>query len=313
MPVKIPSTLPARATLERENVFVMGEERAARQDIRPMRVAILNLMPTKIATETQLLRLLGNSALQVDVTLLHTATHESKNVDAEHLLEHYTTFERVRDQKFDGLIITGAPVEQMPFEEVDYWPEIAAIIDWAETAVSSTLNICWGAQAALYRRYGIPKHPLPRKMFGVFEHRTLAPTDRLMRGFDDVFLAPHSRHTEVRRADIDKVGEIAILAESDEAGVYIVGSSDGRHVFVTGHSEYDPLTLKAEYDRDVARGLPIDVPKNYYPDDDPSRAPQVRWRGHANLLFANWLNYHVYQVTPFHPGDIPVGAMHTDF
>lgn len=313
MPVKIPSTLPARATLERENVFVMGEERAARQDIRPMRVAILNLMPTKIATETQLLRLLGNSALQVDVTLLHTATHESKNVDAEHLLEHYTTFERVRDRKFDGLIITGAPVEQMPFEEVDYWPEIAAIIDWAETAVSSTLNICWGAQAALYRRYGIPKHPLPRKMFGVFEHRTLAPTDRLMRGFDDVFLAPHSRHTEVRRADIDKVGEIAILAESDEAGVYIVGSSDGRHVFVTGHSEYDPLTLKAEYDRDVARGLPIDVPKNYYPDDDPSRAPLVRWRGHANLLFANWLNYHVYQVTPFHPGDIPVGAMHSDF
>ena len=313
MPVKIPSTLPPRATLERENVFVMGEERAARQDIRPMRVAILNLMPTKIATETQLLRLLGNSALQVDVTLLHTATHESKNVDAEHLLEHYTTFERVRDQKFDGLIITGAPVEQMEFEEVDYWPEIATIIDWAETAVSSTLNICWGAQAALYRRYGIPKHPLSRKMFGVFEHRTLAPTDRLMRGFDDVFLAPHSRHTEVRRADIDKVGEIAILAESDEAGVYIVGSSDGRHVFVTGHSEYDPLTLKTEYDRDVARGLPIDVPKNYYPDDDPSRAPLVRWRGHASLLFANWLNYHVYQVTPFHPGDIPVGAMHTDF
>ena len=313
MPVKIPSTLPARATLERENVFVMGEERAARQDIRPMRVAILNLMPTKIATETQLLRLLGNSALQVDVTLLHTATHESKNVDAEHLLEHYTTFERVRDQKFDGLIITGAPVEQMEFEEVDYWPEIATIIDWAETAVSSTLNICWGAQAALYRRYGIPKHPLSRKMFGVFEHRTLAPTDRLMRGFDDVFLAPHSRHTEVRRADIDKVGEIAILAESDEAGVYIVGSSDGRHVFVTGHSEYDPLTLKTEYDRDVARGLPIDVPKKYYPDDDPSRAPLVRWRGHASLLFANWLNYHVYQVTPFHPGDIPVGAMHTDF
>ena len=278
-----------------------------------MRVAILNLMPTKIATETQLLRLLGNSALQIDVTLLHTATHESKNVDAEHLLEHYTTFERVRDQKFDGLIITGAPVEQMPFEEVDYWPEIAAIIDWAETAVSSTLNICWGAQAALYRRYGIPKYPLPRKMFGVFEHRTLAPTDRLMRGFDDVFLAPHSRHTEVRRADVDKVGEIAILAESDEAGVYIVGSSDGRHVFVTGHSEYDPLTLKAEYDRDVARGLPIGVPKNYYPGDDPSQAPLVRWRGHANLLFVNWLNYHVYQVTPFHPGDIPVGAMHSDF
>ena len=313
MPVKIPSTLPARATLERENVFVMGEERAAHQDIRPMRVAILNLMPTKIATETQLLRLLGNSALQVDVTLLHTASHESRNTDAEHLLQHYTTFDEVRDEKFDGLIITGAPVEQMAFEEVDYWPEVAAIIDWAESSVSSTFNICWGAQAALYRRYGVPKHPLPRKMFGVFEHRTLAPRDRLLRGFDDLFMAPHSRHTEVRREDIDKVGEIAILAESDEAGVYIVGSKDGRHVFVTGHSEYDPLTLKAEYERDVAKGLPIEVPKNYYRGDDPSGPPLVRWRGHASLLFANWLNYHVYQVTPFHPGDIPVGAMHTDF
>jgi homoserine O-succinyltransferase len=313
MPVKIPSTLPARATLESENVFVMGEERAAHQDIRPMRVAILNLMPTKIATETQLLRLLGNSSLQVDVTLLHTASHASKNTDADHLLKHYTTFDRVRDEKFDGLIITGAPVEQMDFEDVDYWPEIAAIIDWADTAVSSTFNICWGAQAALYRKYGIPKYPLPKKMFGVFEHRTLAPRDRLMRGFDDVFLAPHSRHTEVRRADIERVAEIDILAESDEAGVYIVGSRDGRHVFVTGHSEYDPLTLKAEYDRDVAKGLPVDVPCNYYPDDDPSKPPMVRWRGHANLLYANWLNYHVYQVTPFHPGDIPVGAMHTDF
>jgi homoserine O-succinyltransferase len=313
MPVRIPSTLPARAVLERENVFVMGEERAARQDIRPMRVAILNLMPTKVATETQLLRLLGNTPLQIDVTLLHTATHESKNVAAEHLLEHYSTFEQVRHEKFDGLVITGAPVEQMPFEEVDYWPEVAAIIDWADEAVSSTMNICWGGQAALYRRYGIPKYPLPRKMFGVFEHRTLAPTDRLLRGFDDVFLAPHSRHTEVRRADIERVGEVAILAESDEAGVYLVGSRDGRHVFVTGHSEYDPLTLKAEYDRDVARGLPIDVPRNYYPDDDPSRPPLVRWRGHANLLFANWLNYLVYQVTPFHTGDIPAGAMHADF
>lgn len=313
MPVRIPSTLPARATLERENVFVMGEERAARQDIRPMRVAILNLMPTKVATETQLLRLLGNTPLQIDVTLLHTATHESKNVAPEHLLEHYTTFEQVRDEKFDGLVITGAPVEQMPFEEVDYWSEVAAIIDWADEAVSSTLNICWGAQAALYRRYRIPKHPLPRKMFGVFEHRTLAPTDRLLRGFDDVFFAPHSRHTEVRRADIERIDEVRILAESDEAGVYLAASTNGRHVFVTGHSEYDPLTLKAEYDRDVSRGLPIEVPRNYYPDDDPSRPPLVRWRGHANLLFANWLNYHVYQVTPFHPRDIPAGAIHTDF
>ncbi len=313
MPVKIPSTLPARATLESENVFVMGEERAAHQDIRPMRVAILNLMPTKVATETQLLRLIGNSPLQVDITLLHTASYESRNTAAEHLLEHYTTFDRIRDQKFDGLIITGAPVEQMPFESVDYWPEIAAIVDWADRAVSSTLNICWGAQAALYHRYGIPKYPLERKMFGVFEHRALAPRERLLRGFDDVFLAPHSRHTEVRRADIERVDDLAILSESDEAGVYIVASRDGRHVFVTGHSEYDPLTLKAEYDRDVAKHLPIDVPRNYFPGDDPTQPPLVRWRGHANLLFSNWLNYHVYQVTPFHPGDIPVGAMHTDF
>ncbi len=313
MPVKIPSTLPARATLESENVFVMGEERAAHQDIRPMRVAILNLMPTKIATETQLLRLLGNSSLQVDVTLLHTSTYESQNVDAEHLLNHYDTFEEICHEKFDGLIITGAPVEQMEFEEVDYWPELTRIMDWAETNVYSTFNICWGAQAALYHRHGIPKYPLPRKMFGVFEHRTLAPTERLLRGFDDIFLAPHSRHTEIRRADIEKVGDLNILAESNESGVYIVGSKDGRHIFVTGHSEYDPLTLKSEYDRDVKKGLPIHVPKNYYPNDDPSQTPQVRWRGHASLLYANWLNYYVYQVTPFDPQDIPQGATHSDF
>ena len=313
MPVKIPSTLPARATLESENVFVMGEERATHQDIRPLRVAILNLMPTKIATETQLLRLLGNSSLQVDVTLLHTATHESQNVDANHLLNHYDTFEDVRSEKFDGLIITGAPVEQMEFEEVDYWPELIRIMDWAETNVFSTFNICWGAQAALNHRYGIPKYPLPRKMFGVFEHRTLVPTERLLRGFDDTFLAPHSRHTEIRRADIEKVSDIQILSESDEAGVYIVGSRDGRHVFVTGHSEYDPLTLKSEYDRDMSKGLPIHVPKNYYPNDDPSQTPHVRWRGHASLLYANWLNYYVYQVTPFDPKDIPQGAIHSDF
>ena len=313
MPVKIPSTLPARATLESENVFVMGEERAAHQDIRPLRVAILNLMPTKIATETQLLRLLGNSSLQVDVTLLHTTTYESQNVDADHLLNHYDTFEDVRSEKFDGLIITGAPIEHMQFEKVDYWPELAHIMDWAETNVYSTFNICWGAQAALYHRYGIPKYPLPRKMFGVFEHRTLMPTERLLRGFDDTFLAPHSRHTEIRRADIEKVSDIQILSESDDAGVYIVGSKDGRHIFVTGHSEYDPLTLKGEYDRDVNNGLPIHVPKNYYPKDDPSQIPHVRWRGHANLLYANWLNYYVYQVTPFDPKDIPQGAIHSDF
>jgi len=313
MPVKIPSTLPARATLESENVFVMGEERAAHQDIRPLRVAILNLMPTKIATETQLLRLLGNSSLQVDVTLLHTTTYESQNVDADHLLNHYDTFEDVRSEKFDGLIITGAPIEHMQFEKVDYWPELAHIMDWAETNVYSTFNICWGAQAALYHRYGIPKYPLPRKMFGVFEHHTLLPTERLLRGFDDTFLAPHSRHTEIRRADIEKVSDIQILSESDDAGVYIVGSKDGRHIFVTGHSEYDPLTLKGEYDRDVNKGLPIHVPKNYYPKDDPSQIPHVRWRGHANLLYANWLNYYVYQVTPFDPKDIPQGAIHSDF
>jgi homoserine O-succinyltransferase len=313
MPVKIPNTLPARAILESENVFVMGEERAQHQDIRPLKVAILNLMPTKIATETQLLRLLGNSALQVDVTLLHTATHEAKNTDAEHLLNHYDTFESVRSEKFDGLIITGAPVEQMEFKEVDYWPELTRIMDWAETNVESTFYICWGAQAGLYHRYGVPKYPLPAKMFGVFEHRNLAPTAKLLRGFDDTFMAPHSRHTEIRRADLEKVPDIQIMAESDEAGIYIVGSKDGRHLFITGHSEYDPLTLKAEYDRDVNKGLPIRVPRNYYPNDDPSKPPQVRWRGHASLLFANWLNYYVYQVTPYDLKQIPASATTSDF
>jgi len=313
MPVKIPNTLPARAILEDENVFVMSEERAAHQDIRSLRVAILNLMPTKIATETQLLRLLGNSALQVDVTLLHTVTHAAKNTDAEHLLTHYESLDDVRSQKFDGLIITGAPVEQLDFEEVDYWPELISIMDWAETNVESIFYICWGAQAGLYHRYGIPKYPLSAKMFGVFEHRTLVPTEKLMRGFDDVFLAPHSRHTEIRRADLEKVPELQILAESDEAGVYIVGSKDGRHLYITGHSEYDPLTLKGEYDRDVKKGLPINVPNNYFPNNDPVRFPQVRWRGHANLLYANWLNYYVYQVTPYDPGLIPTDFTHSDF
>ena len=313
MPVKIPASLPARATLEGENVFVMGEERAARQDIRPMRVAILNLMPTKIATETQILRLIGNTALQVDVTLLRTATHDPRNASADHLLKHYRTFEDVRGEKFDGLIITGAPIEQLEFEQVDYWPELVRIMDWAATDVVSTFNICWGAQAALHHLYGIPKHPLPRKLFGVFEHRNLAPTERLLRGFDDTFLAPHSRHTEVRRADLERVGALSILAESGEAGVYLVGSKDGRHVFVTGHSEYDPLTLQAEYERDLGRGLPIEVPRNYYPKDDPSQPPQVRWRGHASLLYANWLNYYVYQVTPYDLKTLPLGLVHSDF
>ncbi len=305
MPVKIPSTLPARITLEQENIFVMDEDRAIHQDIRALRVAILNLMPTKIATETQLLRLLSNTALQVEVTLLHTATHESKNVDPEHLLNHYCTFEDVSHEKFDGLIITGAPVEQMPFEEVEYWDELTDIMDWAETNVESTLHICWGAQAGLYHRYGIPKYDLPRKMFGVFEHRTLSRTESLLRGFDDIFFAPHSRHTEIRRADVEKVSGLNILAESDEAGLYILGTTDGRHIYATGHSEYDPLTLKSEYDRDVNKGLPIHIPRNYYPNDDPTQTPTVRWRGHSNLLFSNWLNYYVYQVTPYVVSEIP--------
>src|SRR5512134_101166 len=283
MPVKIPSTLPARAILQSENIFVMGQDRAIHQDIRPLRVAILNLMPTKIATETQLLRLLSNSALQVDVTLLHTATHESKNTDADHLLNHYVTFDDVKEQKFDGLIITGAPVEQMPFEDVDYWSELTQIINWGETNVESNFYICWGAQAALYHKYGIPKYDLQRKMFGVFEHRILSRTENLLRGFDDIFLAPHSRHTEIRSEDITQVNEIQLLAESDDAGVYIVGSKDGRHIFVTGHSEYDPFTLKGEYDRDINKGLPIHIPINYFPGDDPGQSPLVRWRSHASL------------------------------
>ena len=270
-------------------------------------------MPTKIATETQLLRLLGNSSLQVDVTLLHTISHEAKNTDAGHLLNHYETFARVKDRKFDGLIITGAPVEQMDFEEVDYWPELVKIMDWADSNVESIFYICWGAQAGLYHRYGIPKYPLPAKMFGVFEHNTLLPTEKLLRGFDDTFLAPHSRHTEIRRSDLEKVSDLQILAESDKAGVYIAGSKDGRHMFITGHSEYDPLTLQGEYERDVKKGLPINIPDNYFPNDDPSQPPQVRWRGHANLLYANWLNYYVYQVTPFDPGQIPAGSIHSDF
>jgi homoserine O-succinyltransferase len=313
MPVRIPETLPARLTLESENIFVMGEARARHQDIRPLRVAILNLMPTKVATETQLLRLLGNSPLQVEVTLLHTASHESKNVSAEHLITHYKSFAQVRRRKFDGFIITGAPVELLPFEQVDYWPELTDILTWAESNVFSMLYICWGAQAGLYHHYGIPKYTLPEKMFGVFPHHVYDHFHKLMRGFDDVFLAPHSRHTEIRRADIEQIPDLQILAESEEAGVYIVASRDGRHTFVTGHSEYDPLTLKAEYDRDIAKGLPIRVPANYFPGDDPSQPPLVRWRGHSHLLFANWLNYFVYQVTPYNVREIPDHPTIKDF
>lgn len=302
MPIKIPDQLPAFKTLTGENIFVMGEGRAIHQDIRPLKILLLNLMPTKIATETQLLRLLGNTPLQVEVTLLRTDSHQSKNTPEEHLLHFYQTFDEVSDQMFDGMIITGAPVEQMDFKEVDYWPELASIMDWSERHVFARLYICWGAQAALYHHYGIPKYPLPAKQFGVFKHHITEKNVKLLRGFDDVFYAPHSRHTEIRRADIEKVDGLKILAESNEAGVYIVGNKKNRQVFITGHSEYDPLTLKAEYDRDVAAGLPIQVPVNYFENDDPANPPLVRWRGHSHLLFANWINYFVYQETPYDLG-----------
>jgi homoserine O-succinyltransferase len=299
MPVKIPDSLPARSILEAENVFLMEERRALHQDIRPLRIAILNLMPTKVATETQLLRLLGNTPLQVEVTLLHTASHSAKNTSAEHLLEHYVSFAEVRDQSFDGLIVTGAPVETLPFESVDYWEELEQLLDWARTNVFSSLFICWGAQAALYRYYGVPKYELSDKMFGVFPHRLIVRNERIVQGFDDVFFAPHSRYTETRREDILAEPRLMLLAESDEAGVYMVQSADHRQVFVTGHSEYDPCTLQGEYARDLGKGLPIGVPRNYFLADDPTKDPQVRWRSHANLLFANWLNYFVYQETPY--------------
>ncbi|GIV63868.1 MAG: homoserine O-succinyltransferase [Bellilinea sp.] len=299
MPIKIPNALPAREILASENIFVMDEERAIHQDIRPLRIAILNLMPTKIATETQLLRLLGNTPLQVEIALMRTASHHSKNTPEDHLLTFYRTFDEMKHEKYDGFIVTGAPVEHLPFEEVDYWRELQEIIEWSRQNVFSTFFICWGAQAALYHQYGIPKYPLPQKMFGVFEHTFVRRNVPLLRGFDDVFFAPHSRHTEIRREDILQVPELEILSESPRAGVYIVIRRDGRQIFVTGHSEYDPLTLKYEYDRDVALGLPIQVPENYYPHDDPTCPPIVRWRAHSSLLFANWLNYYVYQETPY--------------
>jgi homoserine O-succinyltransferase len=302
MPIKIPDRLPAKEILQNENIFVMDEDRAIHQDIRPLKVAILNLMPTKISTETQLLRLLGNTAIQVEATLVRTRSHQSKNTPEEHLITFYQTFDQINRQKFDALIVTGAPVENLPFEEVDYWSELTEILDWGKENVFSLFYICWGAQAALYHEYGVPKYPLPAKQFGVFEHHVVERNVKLLRGFDDVFYAPHSRHTEIRRSDVEKVPELEVLAESDAAGVYIVTSHDGRQIYVTGHSEYDPLTLKKEYDRDVAAGLPISIPVNYYPHDDPAQAPIVRWRGHANLLFANWINYYVYQETPFDLG-----------
>jgi homoserine O-succinyltransferase/O-acetyltransferase len=295
----LPDELPATEILANENIFVMKESRAFTQDIRPLRIVILNLMPVKQTTETQLLRLLGNTPLQVEIVLLHPGSHTSKNTSEEHLSTFYKTFDEIKDEKFDGMIITGAPVEQLPFHEVTYWKELQQILDWKLTNVTSTLHICWGAQAGLYHHFGVPKHPLPEKLFGVFAHTVNKPNVKLFRGFDSVFHIPHSRHTENRREDIEKVAELEILSESEEAGVYIVATKDGRQIFVTGHSEYDQGTLRDEYERDRSRGLDIAIPKHYFPNDDPSQPPVVNWRAHANLLFSNWLNYYVYQETPY--------------
>ena len=299
MPIKIPNDLPAAGILQQENIFVMPQTRAVSQDIRPLEIVLLNLMPTKVATETQLSRMLGNTPLQVHLELMHTTSHVSKNTSQEHLLNFYKSFEELKHRKFDGMVITGAPVEQMDFEDVDYWPELCRIMEWSKTNVHSTLHICWGAQAGLYYHYGVPKYPLEQKVFGVFEHRADYKRSILMRGFDDVFWAPHSRHTTIRREDVEKIPELKILASSDEVGVYAIMNNRGKQIFITGHSEYDPLTLKTEYDRDKNLGLPIQVPKNYFPNDDDTKPPIVRWRGHANLLFSNWLNYFVYQTTPY--------------
>lgn len=298
MPIQIPNDLPATATLQSENIFVMPETRALTQDIRPLEILILNLMPTKIDTETQFARLLGNTPLQVRLSFLHTRSHVATHVSKEHLFAFYKTFDEVCDRRFDGMIITGAPVEHLPFEQVEYWQELCAVMEWSKTHVHSTLHICWGAQAGLYYHYGIQKHPLPEKLFGVFRHRVEYKHPILLRGFDDVFMVPHSRHTTVLREDIEKVPELKIAASSDEAGIYAVFTAGGKQVFLTGHSEYDPLTLKREYDRDKALGLPVPVPKNYFPNDD-TQPPLVTWRAHAHLLFSNWLNYFVYQTTPY--------------
>ncbi len=299
MPIRIPDALPATETLKRENIFVMTEYRALHQDIRPLRVLILNLMPTKIATETQLMRKLSNTPLQIEVELLRTRSHEATHVAPEHLEAFYRTFDDVADEHYDGLIITGAPVEQMPFEEVDYWDELCRIMDWSTTHVHSTLHICWGAQAGLYHHYGIDKHDLPQKASGVFEHRIVKPSSPLVRGFDDRVWAVHSRNTDVCVEDVEAEPELEIIALSDEVGLYIVKSRDSRRFFVFGHPEYDRDTLAQEYARDLARGIDPQVPANYFPDDDPAREPRCTWRSQAQLLYTNWLNYYVYQTTPY--------------
>lgn len=299
MPIRIPVTLPAAATLESENIFVMDEQRASHQDIRPLKIVLLNLMPKKIETETQILRLLSNTPLQVDIELLQAATHVSKNTPEEHLITFYKTFSDIKDQKFDGMIITGAPIELMDYQDVDYWQELCEIMEWTKTNVFSTLHICWGAQAGLYYHYGVPKYALSQKMFGVFPHKVLQHNHQLVRGFDDVFYVPHSRHTEVRKEDILRCGQLEILTESEISGVHIVASKDGRQFFVTGHSEYDLYTLANEYFRDVKKKMKIQLPYHYFPDDNPEKLPNFIWKSHANLMFSNWLNYFVYQQTPY--------------
>ena len=299
MPIQIPNDLPAAETLKNENIFVMNQTRAQTQHIRPLEIVLLNLMPTKIVTETQLSRVLGNTPLQVHLELMMISSHKSKNTPEEHLLSFYKTFDELKERKFDGMVITGAPVENLPFEEVDYWDELVQIMEWSKTHVHSTFHICWAAQAGLYYHYGIQKHPLPEKLFGVYPHHADYKRAILLRGFDDEFWAPHSRHTTIHREDVESVPGLKILASSDEAGVYIIMNKAGRQIFVTGHSEYDPDTLEREYLRDKAQGLPIHVPVNYYPNDDDTKSPVVRWRGHGNLLYSNWLNYFVYQTTPY--------------
>ncbi|MBE7121026.1 homoserine O-acetyltransferase MetA [Bacillus cereus] len=299
MPIIIDKDLPARKVLQKENIFVMTKERAVTQDIRALKIAILNLMPTKQETEAQLLRLIGNTPLQLDVHLLHMESHLSRNVAQDHLTSFYKTFRDIENEKFDGLIITGAPVETLSFEEVDYWEELGRIMEYSKTNVTSTLHICWGAQAGLYYHYGVPKYPLAEKMFGVFEHEVRAQHVKLLQGFDELFFAPHSRHTEVRESDIRGVKELTVLANSEEAGVHLVIGQEGRQVFALGHSEYSCDTLKQEYERDRQKGLNIDVPKNYFKHNNPNEKPLVRWRSHGNLLFSNWLNYYVYQETPY--------------
>ena len=304
MPIKIPNLLPATQVLLNENIFVMTETRAMTQDIRPLKILMLNLMPQKITTETQIARLIGNTPLQVELELLQTATHKSTHTAAEHMLAFYKTFDEVRGNKYDGMIITGAPVEHMEFEEVDYWDELCEIMEWSKTHVTSTFHICWGAQAGLYYHYGIKKYQLDKKLFGVFEHTLDYKQSILFRGFDDTFVVPHSRHTETRREDIEAVPQLKILASSEEAGVFVCSTEKGRQIFVSGHSEYDADTLKNEYFRDKNAGLPIELPKNYFPDNDDSKAPIVKWRSCGNLLYTNWLNYFVYQSTPYNIEEI---------